>query len=152
MIHDFRTSEVLVPMVLVYLYLDPIYVNVNPITFYLDLDLGVHTLHPHTCNARHCLFSAIIRGESTQGAIQRLYNTTTLRKIHTIDTNLMPAPVNEEGLVLEQHCVSIPLLRTLEFPPLPLFSLPSAFGTGAQRRSEMKGRSVCLLLDWDKLT
>ena len=29
-IHDFRASELLVPMVLVYLYLDPIYVNVNP--------------------------------------------------------------------------------------------------------------------------
>lgn len=46
MIHNSRASEVLVPMVLVYLYLDPIYVNVNPITFCLsDLDLVIYTLH-----------------------------------------------------------------------------------------------------------
>jgi hypothetical protein len=47
-------------MVLVYLYLDPIYVNVNPITFCpSDLDLMIHALHPHKCNTRHCLLQLL---------------------------------------------------------------------------------------------
>jgi len=85
-------------MVLVYLYLDPIYVNVNPITLsFLDLDLEISHITPSQVQHSSLSSSAIIHasGESTPGDIQRLYNTNTSRKIRTIDTNSVPAPINE---------------------------------------------------------
>ena len=56
-------------MVLVYLYLDPIYVNVNPITFCLsDLDLVIRKLHPHKCNTRHCLLQLLYLMQEHSGS------------------------------------------------------------------------------------
>jgi len=154
MIHDFRTSEVLVPMVLVYLYLDPIYVNVNPITFCLsDLDLVIRKFHPHKCNTRHCLLQLLyimaralwepFRGSTIRTTLPGKYAQLSPSFFHQFSATSYQR--GGGGLALEQLRVSIPLLRTLGFPPVPLFSLPPTFRTEAQRPSEMKGRTICLL-------
>ena len=101
MIHDFRTSEVLVPMVLVYLYLDPIYVNVNPITFCLsDLDLVIRKFHPHKCNTRHCLLQLLyIMARALWEPFALQYEQHSLENTHNCHplffTNLVPPPINE---------------------------------------------------------
>lgn len=106
MIHDFRTSEVLVPMVLVYLYLDLIYVNVNSITFCLS---RTRSRDPHITpsQVQHSSLSssAIMHGGGTLGAIQRL-TIRTLPEKHAqyaqLTINLVPAPIDEGDLALGQ--------------------------------------------------